>query len=76
MTGSHPATEISLLLAFQLFGLGSADLIVIIGYFVVILGIGFWAMRRIRTRERLLPGRATIRQGHSNLCIVRTGHIL
>ena len=49
---------IPLPLAFQLFGLASADLVVIVGYFVVILGIGFWAMRRIRTQsDYFLAGR-------------------
>jgi SSS family solute:Na+ symporter len=34
-----------------MFGLGIADIIVIIAYFVVMVGIGAWASRRIRNQE-------------------------
>ena len=34
-----------------MFGLSLIDLLVIIGYFVIVLSIGFWSMRRIKNQE-------------------------
>ncbi len=39
-----------------MFGLSTLDLIVIAGYFFVLIGIGFWAMRRIRNQEDYFLG--------------------
>ena len=34
-----------------MFGLSVIDIVVIVAYFIVILGIGFWSMRRIKNQE-------------------------
>lgn len=39
-----------------MFGLSIIDVVVIIGYFIVTLGIGFWTMRRIKNQEDYFLG--------------------
>ena len=34
-----------------MFGLSVIDIVVIVSYFSVIIGIGFWSMRRIKNQE-------------------------
>lgn len=47
---------ISPMLAWQMYGFTPADLVVIAGYFVVILIIGWWSMRRVRNQEDYFLG--------------------
>jgi SSS family solute:Na+ symporter len=44
------------LLGVVLFGFNTADLIVLAGYFIVILAIGWWAMLRVRNQEDYFLG--------------------
>ncbi len=39
-----------------MFGLSALDIAVILAYFVVLIGIGFWAMRRIKNQEDYFLG--------------------
>ena len=34
-----------------MFGLALIDILVIVAYFLVVIGIGFWSMRRIKNQE-------------------------
>jgi Na+/proline symporter len=38
-------------LAFALYGLSGADLLMILAYFAAMLYIGFWSMKHVRDRE-------------------------
>ena len=46
-----------------LFGLKLVDLAMIAAYFAVVMAIGFWSARKVKTEDGFLPGRPAVRQG-------------